>query len=79
MTETVFSVGITLVDVYLNWLNWFHFIILKGRLLVILIDYLIFLSSFLDVTRIPMFLSLHSELLDFCGYRLLSFEVWSRI
>ena len=54
MTETVFSVGITLVDVYLNWLNWFHFIILKGRLLVILIDYLIFLSSFLDVTRIPM-------------------------
>ena len=31
------SIGITLVDVHLNWPNWFHFIILEGGLLVILI------------------------------------------
>ena len=32
----------------------FHFLILKGGLLVILIDCMIFLSPFLDVTRISM-------------------------
>ena len=26
----VFSTGITLVDVHLKWLNWFHFLILEG-------------------------------------------------
>ena len=41
-------------NVHLNWLNWFHFLILKGGLLVILIDCMIFLSPFLDVTRISM-------------------------
>ena len=30
----IFSIGITLVDVHLNWLNWFHFLILEGGLLV---------------------------------------------
>ena len=39
----VFSVGITLVDLHLNWLNWFNYLILKGGLLVILIDCMIFL------------------------------------
>ena len=34
--------------------NWFHFLILKGGLLVILIDCMIFLSPFLDITRVPM-------------------------
>ena len=29
-------IGITLVDVRLNWLNWFHFLILVENLLVIL-------------------------------------------
>ena len=48
------SVGITLVDVYLNWLNWFHFLILEGGLLVFLIDGMNFMSLFLDVTRISM-------------------------
>ena len=43
------SIGIT--DVHLNWLNWFPFLILEGDLLVILIDRMIFLSPFLDVTR----------------------------
>ena len=42
------------VDVHLNWLNWFLFLILEGDLLVILIDCMIFLSPFLDVTRMSM-------------------------
>ena len=49
-----FFLGITLVDVHLNWLNWFHFLILEGGLLIILIDCMIFLSPFLDVTRMFM-------------------------
>ena len=48
------SIGITLVDVYLNWLNWFHLLILEGSLLVILVDFMIFLSLFLDVTGMSM-------------------------
>ena len=50
----VFSGGITLVDVHLNWQNWFHFLILEGGQLVIQIDCMIFLSPFLDVTRISI-------------------------
>ena len=34
-----------------NWLNWFHFLILEGSLLGILIDSTSFLTPFLDVTR----------------------------
>ena len=41
------SVVISLVDVYLKWLNWLHFLILEGGLLVILIECMIFLSPFL--------------------------------
>ena len=41
----------SLVDVHLNW---FHFLILDGGLLVILTDCTIFLSPFLDVTRTSM-------------------------
>ena len=37
-----------------NFFNWFHFLILEGGLLVILIDSMIFLSLFLDVTRMSM-------------------------
>ena len=44
-----------------NWLNWFHFLILEGDLLVILIDCMIFLSPLLDVTRMcQQVLSSHS-------------------
>ena len=50
----VFSLGITLVDVRLNWPIWFHFHIVEGGLLVILIDCMIFLSPLLDVTRMSM-------------------------
>ena len=39
------SYGITLVDVHLNWLSWFHFFVVRGPL-VILTDCMIFLSSF---------------------------------
>ena len=38
---------------HLNWLNWFHFFVLKGGLLVTLIDCTTFMSPFLDVTRMP--------------------------
>ena len=44
----------SLVDVHPNSLNWFHFLIFEGGLLVILIDWMIFLSPFLDVTRMSM-------------------------
>ena len=43
-----------LVDIHLNWLNLFLFLILKVGLLVILIDCMIFLSPFLEVRRLPM-------------------------
>ena len=34
----VISIGITLSDVHLNWLDWFLFLAFMGCLLVILID-----------------------------------------
>ena len=43
-----------LVDVLQNWLNWFHFLFLEEGLLVILIDCMIFLPPFLDVTSMSM-------------------------
>ena len=51
---SVFSIGITLLGIDANQLNWFHFLILEGSLLVILIDCPIFLSPFLDITRMPI-------------------------
>ena len=50
----VLSIGITLVDVHLSWLNWFHFLILVRSLLFILIACMIFLSPLLDVSRMSM-------------------------
>ena len=32
VVSLVFSIGITLIDVHLDWLNWFRFLILKGGL-----------------------------------------------
>ena len=46
--------SITLVDVLQNWLSRFHFLFLKRSLLVILIDCMICVSPFLDVTRMSM-------------------------
>ena len=31
MLRRVFSIGINLVDVHLNWLKWFHFFLLERR------------------------------------------------
>ena len=42
------------VDVFQDWHNWFHFLFLEGGLLVILIDWMIYLSPFLDVIRMSM-------------------------
>ena len=76
----IFSIGITLVDVHLNWLNWFLILILEGGLLIILIDCMISLSPFLDVTRMPMliisFLTLKA--LEYSAYRMFSFDLWSK-
>ena len=46
--------GYFLVDVLQNWLKWFHFLFPVGGLLVILTDCMIFLSPFLDVTKMSM-------------------------
>ena len=48
------SIGVALVDVIQNWFNLFHFLFLEGGLLVFLIVYMIFLSPFLDVTRMSV-------------------------
>ena len=42
-------IDIILVNIHLNYLSWFHFLILEVSLLVILIDCMIFLSPFKDV------------------------------
>ena len=47
-------VRLSLFYVYLNWLNWFHFLILEGGVLVIFIDYMIFLPPFADVIKMSM-------------------------
>ena len=52
--KKVFFIGITLVDVFQNWLNWFQFLFLEGGLLVILINCIIFLSPFVDITTMSM-------------------------
>ena len=63
---------IILVDVQLNWLNWFLVLFLEGGLFVILVDCMIFLSPFLDVTRMSMStISFHT--LEFTTYRMFSF------
>ena len=50
----VFSVGISLVDVHVDWLDWFHVLIHVSGPLVILISWMIFLWLFLDVVRMSM-------------------------
>ena len=57
LNKGVFSIGITFVDIHLNWLNWFHFLIFKRGLPVILIDCMTLLSPFLDVTTMSLCMS----------------------
>ena len=52
--NSVFSIGITLLYVLENWLNQFYFLFLEGGVLIILTDCIIFLSPFLDVTRMSV-------------------------
>ena len=75
--RNVFSINITLVDIHLNWLNWLHFLILEGGLLVILIDCMIFLLPFIEFKGClcQQFLSMHSWALEFSAYRTLSFDL----
>ena len=54
MSVRLYAIGITLVDVLQNWFSWFHFLFFEVGPLVILIDCMIFLSPFLDVTRMSM-------------------------
>ena len=54
LSALVFSVRIILVNVHLSWLNWFHFVILVGSPLVILIGYMNFLLLFLDLIRMSL-------------------------
>ena len=52
LLDKLFSLGIDLIDLYLNWCNRFHFLILAAGPFVFLIDSIIVLSPFLDVIRI---------------------------
>ena len=69
---SLYLLVITLLDVHLNWLNWFHFSILERDLFVILIDCTNFLSPFLDVMSISMSPDsfLHSQTLEFSANRM---------
>ena len=49
--DQVFSIGVTWVDVHLNWLNWFRVLILVGEPLIILVGWRNFLSRFPGVMR----------------------------
>ena len=73
----VFSIGLTLVDIHLNLLNWFYFLKLMGGLPISLIDCMIFLSPYLDVIRIPMStaVSLLFKTLEFSVLIILSFDL----
>ena len=60
------SMGIILVDVHLNRLNWFCFPLLVRGPLFILIDYMIFMSPFPDVmsmSTVPSITQLNSGIL----------------
>ena len=75
----VFSIGITLVNVLWNWLNWFHFLFVKGGILIILIGFMIFLRSFLDVTRMSMSTVSFLSKLDSGVLCLYYVSLWPRI
>ena len=58
-------IGIAFAGTHLNWLSWFHVLIFKGDILVILRDSMIFLSSLLDSTWMSMSTVFHLAQLDF--------------
>ena len=76
--DWVFSIGITSGDVHVSWFSWFHFLVLREGLPVILTDWIIFLSPFLDVTGISISTISFLVLLDsgILMLWMLSFDVW---
>ena len=66
-----------MVDVHLNWLDWFHFLIVVGGLIVIVIDWIVYLSPFLDAMRMSMltFFSCYSYTMELSPLRMLSFNM----
>ena len=54
-----------IMNVHLNWLNWIYFLILEKYLLVILINCMIFLSLFKNVTMMSMLTVFFLARLDF--------------
>ena len=74
-----FSIAFTLVDVHLNWMNWFHFFILVAGLLFILIGSMIFLSPFLDVIRMSISTVFYLAQLHFGISRKRNAFLWSNI
>ena len=63
-----------MVDVHLNWLDWFHFLIVVGSLTVIVIDWVVYLSPFLRGMRMSMltFFSWYSYTMELSPLRMLS-------
>ena len=68
---------LSIVCRYLNWLNWFHFlIVLELGQFVILIDCIIFLSPFLDITRLSMSTVSFLAQLDFGILYMIEYFLW---
>ena len=68
-----------LVHFHLNWLNWFHYLVLKGGLLVIQIDCMLTLSPFLDIRMFTSTVSFFAQLDSAILYlKILSFDLWSK-
>ena len=74
------SIGITLVVDHLNWLNWFHLLILMAKLSAILIGCKVYLSPFLDVCNDVYVKNLFSCITGLWNFacRMLSFDLWSK-
>ena len=64
-----------LVNVHLNWLNWFHFLILVGGSFLILMGCMIFLSPLPDVIKMSMSTVSFLAQLEFFACRMLSFDL----
>ena len=79
--ENFISASITLVDIHLNLLNWCHFLILTGNPILVLRDCMIFLSPYLDATKMTMstVFSCYIWTLQFCTYRMFFFNLGSKL
>ena len=71
---SLFSIGIILADVHLNQLNWFHFIILEGGLLLILIDCMMFFTQLEPEILFPVCFNLCVVLFLVTPYLVVAFQ-----